>query len=83
MPDITYVPVEKVQGALRTVKDTLGECMSFYTRKIVKELGEKLEAGKQIEPVELRQLMTFYAKDCEFKEKGAFPCQREEAAQTD
>lgn len=79
MTEIAYVPTEKVQAALQTVEGTLGECMSFYTRKIVKELKEKLEAGKPIEPVELRQLMAFYAKDCEFKERKVFPCQRETA----
>ncbi len=80
MSEIIYVPDETAQENLRIVKDALGECMSFYTRKIIKEIEDKLAAGKHIEPIELRQLMTYYAKDCEFKERGAFPCQRETVA---
>jgi hypothetical protein len=82
MPDVVYVADETARENLRIVKESLGEgCMSFYTRKVVDGIEKKLDTGKHIEPVELRELMHYYAKDCEFKERGAFPCQRQEAAQ--
>jgi hypothetical protein len=58
-------PVEPadVRKLIAIVEGVLGDNTSFMTKKIIKELKERLEKGKRIEEHDTKQLAYWYAKD--------------------
>ncbi len=77
MSEVVYMDDALVDSNIELVETTLGECQSWYTKKNLAELKAKRAAGKHIEKCEMEKLMFWYAKDCEFKSRNAFPCQKE------